>query len=74
MKEQRRKKKKKKKKKNVKYMHISLLFTSRGVVPFLSLNNDMLSCFRWDESTYTYFHPERIMFSDFTLGVDFGGR
>ena len=28
-------------------MHISLLFTTRGVVPFLSLNNDVLSCFRW---------------------------
>ena len=42
--------------------------------PFLSLNNDVLSCFRWDESMYTYCHPERIMFFDFTLGVYFERR
>ena len=68
MKEQSRQKKKKKK--NDWYMHILLLFTTRGVVPFLGLNNDVLSCFRW----ITYCHPERIIFSNFTLGVYFERR
>ena len=76
-----KKKKKKKKWRNKADKHFCLvhayfiiIYDVGSCTPFLNLNNDVLSCLRRDESMYTYCHPERIMFLDFTLGVYFERR